>query len=273
MQLKRASENGTSVEPIPPKRRPERDLALDEFRLDGKVAVVTGGARGQGEAEARLFASAGARVLITDVLDELGEAVAKAIGDAARFVHHDVREESSWREVVDVASGEFGRIDALVNNAGILQTSRIEEQTLEAFEAVVKVNLYGVFNGMRAVIAPMRAAGGGSIVNISSAAGLRGIPGYGAYGATKWAVRGITKTAALELAKDRIRVNSVHPGAVDTAMGPAASPQHGDRPPPVPLLGRVGLSADIANLVLFLASDASSYVTGAEFAIDGGGSQ
>ena len=247
--------------------------SLDAFRLDGKVAVVTGGARGQGEAEARLFASAGARVVVTDVLDDLGEAVVKEIGDAARFVHHDVREESSWKEVVKVATGEFGRVDVLVNNAGILQTSRIEDQTLEGFEAIVRVNLYGVFNGMRAVIAPMRAAGGGSIVNISSAAGLRGVPGYGAYGATKWAVRGITKTAALELATDRIRVNSVHPGAVDTPMVAASNLQRGPGGLPSAPLGRVGIPDDIANLVLFLASDASSYVTGAEFAIDGGGFQ
>ncbi|MEX2100176.1 MAG: glucose 1-dehydrogenase [Acidimicrobiia bacterium] len=246
---------------------------MGEFRLDGKVAVITGGARGQGEAEARLFAAAGAQVVLTDVLDDQGEAVAAEIGDHARFVHHDVRDEASWKVVVDTATAVFGRIDVLVNNAGILQTNRIENQTLEGFEALVRVNLYGVFNGMRAVIAPMRAAGGGSIVNISSAAGLRGVPGYGAYGATKWAVRGITKTAALELAHDRIRVNSVHPGAVDTPMVAASNLKRGEGGLPSAPLGRVGIPDDIANLVLFLASDASSYITGAELAIDGGGFQ
>jgi 3alpha(or 20beta)-hydroxysteroid dehydrogenase len=249
------------------------DVGLSEFRLDGKVALITGGARGQGEAEARLFTAAGARVVVTDVLDEQGIAVAADIVDAARFVHHDVRDEASWATAVDIATSEFGRLDVLVNNAGILQTDRIEDQTLEGFEAIVRVNLYGVFNGMRAVIAPMRASGGGSIVNISSAAGLRGVPGYGAYGATKWAVRGITKTAALELATDRIRVNSVHPGAVDTPMVAASNLQRGEGGLPSAPLGRVAVPEDIANLVLFLASDASSYITGAEFAIDGGGFQ
>jgi 3alpha(or 20beta)-hydroxysteroid dehydrogenase len=244
---------------------------LSEFRLDGKVALITGGARGQGEAEARLFVAAGARVVVSDVLDEQGRAVATDIGAAARFVHHDVRDEGSWANAVGVATGEFGRLDVLVNNAGILQVDRLEDQTLEAFEAIVRVNLYGVFNGMRAAIAPMRAAGGGSIVNISSAAGLRGVPGYGAYGATKWAVRGITKTAALELAADRIRVNSVHPGAVDTPMVAASNLQRGEGGLPSAPLGRVAIPEDIANLVLFLASDASSYITGSEFAIDGGG--
>ena len=249
------------------------DSGLSEFRLDGKVALITGGARGQGEAEARLFTAAGARVVVTDVLDEQGIAVAADIGDTARFVHHDVRDEASWATAVGIATSEFGRLDVLVNNAGILQTNRIENQTLEGFEAIVRVNLYGVFNGMRAVIAPMRASGGGSIVNISSAAGLRGVPGYGAYGATKWAVRGITKTAALELASDRIRVNSVHPGAVDTPMVATSNLQRGEGGLPSAPLGRVGIPEDIANLVLFLASDASSYITGAEFAIDGGGFQ
>ena len=244
---------------------------LEQFRVDGKVALITGAARGQGEAEARLLASAGARVVVTDVLDDLAADVAADIGDAARFVHHDVRDEGSWAKAVDVAVNEFGRLDVLVNNAGILKTNRIEHQTLEDFDAIVRVNLYGVFNGMRAAIAPMRASGGGSIVNISSAAGLRGVPGYGAYGATKWAVRGITKTAALELAADRIRVNSVHPGAVDTPMVAASNLQRGEGGLPGAPLGRVGIPEEVANLALFLASDASSYITGAEFAIDGGG--
>jgi 3alpha(or 20beta)-hydroxysteroid dehydrogenase len=243
---------------------------LAQFRLDGKVALVTGAARGQGEAEARLFARAGACVVLADLLDEPGEVVAAEIGDAARYVHHDVGDEASWADAIGTAMSEFGRLDVLVNNAGIGIASRLERQTLENFETMVRVNLYGVFNGMRAAIAPMRESGGGSIVNISSSAGLRGTPGFGAYGATKWAVRGITKTAALELGADRIRVNSVHPGAVDTPMVAGLNLQRGDGEFPDAPLGRVAIPEDIANLVLFLASDASSYITGAEFAIDGG---
>ena len=245
--------------------------APEQFRLDGKVALITGGARGQGEAEARLFVEAGARVVVADVLDEEGAAVADDLGDAARSVHLDVADEAQWADAVGSTVDAFGRLDVLVNNAGILRTSRIEDQTLELFDAIVRVNLYGVFNGMRAVIAPMRAAGGGAIVNISSAAGLRGVPGYGAYGATKWAVRGITKTAALELAADGIRVNSVHPGAVDTPMVASSNLQRGPGGLPHNPLGRCAIPEDIAHLVLFLASDASSYITGSELAIDGGG--
>ena len=157
---------------------------LEQFRLDGKVALITGAARGQGEAEARLLAGAGARVVVTDVLDDLAADVAADIGDAARFVHHDVGDEGSWAKAVDVALNEFGRLDVLVNNAGILKTALLEEQSLAGFEAIVRVNLYGVFNGIRAVIEPMRAVGGGSIINTSSEAGLLGLPRYTAYGAT-----------------------------------------------------------------------------------------
>jgi 3alpha(or 20beta)-hydroxysteroid dehydrogenase len=244
---------------------------LEQFRIDDKVALVTGAERGQGEAEARLLAGAGARVVMSDVLDEQGAAVAADIGDAARFVHHDVGDEASWARAVDVAMTEFGRLDVLVNNAGICRTALLEEQTLEGFEAIVRVNLYGVFNGMRAVIEPMRAGGGGSIVNISSEAGLVGLPTYTAYGATKWAVRGLTKTAALELGSDGIRVNSVHPGIVDTPMLVEIGLRLEENTLPMVRLGRYGMPADIANLVLFLASDASSYITGAEVHINGGG--
>jgi 3alpha(or 20beta)-hydroxysteroid dehydrogenase len=166
---------------------------------------------------------------------------------------------------------EFGRLDVLVNNAGILKTAPLEEQTLEGFEAIIRVNLYGVFNGIRAVIEPMRASGGGSIVNTSSEAGLVGLPRYTAYGASKWAVRGLTKTAALELGRDGIRVNSVHPGIVDTPMLVEQGLRLEENTLPMVRLGRYGIPADIANLVLFLASDASSYITGAELHINGGG--
>ena len=244
---------------------------LDDFRIDGKVALITGAARGQGEAEARLLARAGARVVVSDVLEDLAAGVAADIGESARSVHHDVGDEASWSKAVDVAMNEFGRLDVLVNNAGILKTAALEEQTLEGFEAIVRVNLYGVFNGIRAVIEPMRASGGGSIINTSSEAGLVGLPRYTAYGATKWAVRGLTKTAALELGRDRIRVNSVHPGIVDTPMLVAEGLRLEENMVPMVRLGRYGLPADIANLVLFLASDASSYITGAELHINGGG--
>ena len=244
---------------------------LEQFRIDGKVALVTGAARGQGEAEARLLARAGARVVVSDVLGDLAAEVAADIGENARSVHHDVGDEASWANAVAVATSEFGRLDVLVNNAGILKTAALEEQTLEGFEAIVRVNLYGVFNGIRAVIEPMRAAGGGSIINTSSEAGLVGLPRYTAYGATKWAVRGLTKTAALELGQDGIRVNSVHPGIVDTPMLVAEGLHLEDNVLPMVRLGRYGIPADIANLVLFLASDASSYITGAELHINGGG--
>jgi 3alpha(or 20beta)-hydroxysteroid dehydrogenase len=244
---------------------------LAQFRLDGKVALVTGGARGQGEAEARLFVEAGAHVVIGDVLDDAGEAVAKDLGDAAVYVHHDVGDELSWTHAIGAAVDGFGRLDVLVNNAGILRTAPLEVQTLEGFEQIIRVNLYGVFLGMRSAIAPMRAAGGGAIVNISSEAGLVGLHRYTAYGASKWAVRGITKTAALELAVDRIRVNSVHPGIVDTPMLIEEGIPLREGRMPMVRLGRYGAPEDIANLVLFLSSDASSYITGAEFHANGGG--
>jgi 3alpha(or 20beta)-hydroxysteroid dehydrogenase len=246
---------------------------LEQFRLDGKVALISGAARGQGEAEARLFVEAGACVVIGDVLDDAGEAVAKDLGDAARFVHLDVTDAPSWQRAVDATIESFGGLDVLVNNAGILRMASLREETLAGFEQIIRVNLYGVFLGMQAVLAPMRDAGGGSIVNISSAAGMRGIPDHGAYGASKWAVRGLTKTAALEFASDRIRVNSVHPGAVDTPMVAWAGIVRGEGNMPGVPLGRTGIPEDIANLVLFLASDASSYITGTEHVIDGGGRQ
>jgi 3alpha(or 20beta)-hydroxysteroid dehydrogenase len=245
--------------------------ALEQFRLDGKVALVTGAARGQGEAEARLFVEAGARVVVADVLDEPGEAVAADLGDAACFVHHDVGDEVSWAHAIAAAVDGFGRLDVLVNNAGILRTAPLEAQTLAGFEEIIRVNLYGVFLGMRSAIAPMRVVGGGSIVNISSEAGLVGLHRYTAYGASKWAVRGITKTAALELGADHIRVNSVHPGIVDTPMLVQEGVMLREGRMPMVRLGRYGVPDDIANLVLFLASDASSYITGAEFHANGGG--
>ncbi|GLV82734.1 3-alpha-hydroxysteroid dehydrogenase [Streptomyces lavendulae subsp. lavendulae] len=235
--------------------------------LDGKVVVITGAGRGQGAEEARLCAEAGARVVVTDVREEEGRAVAAALGDSARYVRHDVTDADGWAEVVREAVTAFGTVSALVNNAALWRTAHVEEQTPEGFEELLRVNLMGPFLGIRAVAPVLRAAGGGSVVNISSTAGLVGIPGHAAYGSTKFALRGLTRSAALDLAGDGIRVNSVHPGAVDTPM--VADAVAGRDWSHVPL-GRMGRPREVGELVLFLCSDASSYVTGAEFAVDGG---
>ncbi|MBJ21243.1 MAG: glucose 1-dehydrogenase [bacterium] len=241
-------------------------------RLAGKVALITGGARGQGEAEARIFAAEGAKVVIADVLDEAGAKVASEIGEAARYLHLDVTNEDGWADVVKETVATFGRLDILINNAGIVRTGYIEQHSLEDFMAVVNVNQVGVFLGIRAVVAPMRESGGGSIVNISSNAGLEGVEGVVGYVASKWAVRGMTKTAAIEFGQYGIRVNSVHPGGVDTPMlggdelgHMAESDPFQDQP-----IGRISQPEEIARLVLFLASDESSYSTGSEFTADGG---
>src|SRR3954469_16318968 len=219
------------------------------FRLDGKVALITGAARGQGEAEARLFADAGARVVLTDVLVDEGKATAASIGYNALFLEHDVADEDSWQSVVDATVAELGQLNVVVNNAAIWRTQFIEQQSVEEFELVLRINLIGVFLGMRTAIAPMRAAGGGSIVNISSAAGMAGIPRHGAYGSAKWAVRGITKTAAIELGADGIRVNSVHPGVIDTQMISTLGVKRGQGNWPGVPLQHVGIPEDVANLV------------------------
>ncbi|KOV60427.1 glucose 1-dehydrogenase [Streptomyces sp. MMG1121] len=234
--------------------------------LTGKVALVTGAARGMGAAEARLFTALGAKVVLTDVLAADGEATAASLGPAARFVRHDVTDEQSWTAAVAAAVDGFGRLDVLVNNAAIYSTSPIVDEDPERLEALIRVNLIGPFLGIRAVAGAMRAGGGGSVVNISSQAGLQGIWGHGAYGAAKWGLRGLTRTAALELGADGIRVNSVHPGAIATAMT-----SHLDTTghPGAPL-GRVGQPEEVARLVAFLASDAASYLSGAEVAVDGG---
>ncbi|KPI21972.1 3-alpha-(or 20-beta)-hydroxysteroid dehydrogenase [Actinobacteria bacterium OV450] len=234
--------------------------------LDGKVVVITGAGRGQGAAGARLCAEAGARVVVTDVREEEGRAVASALGDQGLYVRHDVAEADGWSEVVREAVRAFGTVSALVNNAAVWRTAYVELQPPEEFEFLVRVNLLGPFLGIRAVAPVMRAAGGGSVVNVSSAAGLVGIPGHAAYGSTKFGLRGLTRSAALDLAGDRIRVNSVHPGAIDTPMVSAVAGQDWSHVP----LGRMGRPEEVGELVLFLCSDASSYVTGTEFAVDGG---
>ncbi|MGV0742355.1 glucose 1-dehydrogenase [Mycolicibacterium sp. XJ870] len=240
--------------------------------LSGKVAIITGAARGQGEAEARRFAELGARVVLTDVLAEQGEAVAASIGGTARFVHHDVGSAEAWQATVQSALAEFGRVDVLVNNAAICVNQPLMEQSADGFERMLRVNLLGAFLGMQAVVEPMKAAGGGSIVNISSQAGLQGLAGYSAYGASKWGVRGMSRVAAIELGAWGIRVNTVYPGMIDTPMIAHLHVERGLGGHPGAPLTRVGTPQEVADVVAFLASDASSYITGAELAVDGGAS-
>jgi 3alpha(or 20beta)-hydroxysteroid dehydrogenase len=234
-------------------------------RLEGKVAIITGAARGQGEAEARLFVREGAHVVIADVLDAEGEAVAKDIGDDVVFLHLDVRDGQNWAEVLATTIERFGHLDALVNNAAVHHIVKLEDETVEGFERMFRVNLVGTFLGIKTCAPELRRAGRGSIVNISSTAGIVGFRGHGAYGASKWGVRGLTKVAAIELGPE-IRVNSVHPGAIETDMLPEGDPTRFRRLP----LRRTGQPEEVAELALFLASDASSYITGAEFVVDAG---
>jgi 3alpha(or 20beta)-hydroxysteroid dehydrogenase len=238
--------------------------------LAGLVAIVTGAARGQGEAEARLLAAHGAKVVLTDVRVEQGTAVAADIGGDARFVAHDVASPEGWQQVVDTAGSAFGRVDILVNNAAISRPLKLEATEPEVYDELYRVNQFGVYLGMRAVLEPMRAAGGGSIINISSVAGLKGTSTLFAYTATKWAVRGMTRSAALELARYNIRVNAIFPGVIDTPMNddnPARMNEVLVRTTP---MRRMGEPNEIAEAVLFLASPAASFATGAELAIDGG---
>jgi 3alpha(or 20beta)-hydroxysteroid dehydrogenase len=243
-------------------------------RLRGKVALITGAARGQGATEARLFAAEGAKVVLGDVLDGDGEVVAKELGDGvAVYVHHDVTDKAGWDAIVRTAVDTFGRLDILVNNAGIFRITPLATTTAEDYLTVTNVNQLGTFLGMQAVMKAMADSGGGSIVNLSSIAGLRGSAGTIAYSASKWAVRGMTKVAALELAPFKIRVNSIHPGIIDTPMlndllitDDAAKQAIGGRIP----IGGVATADQVARLALYLASDESDHSTGAEFIVDGG---
>lgn len=241
-------------------------------RLAGKVALITGAARGQGAAEARRFVAEGAKVVIADVLEPEGRALAAELGDAACFQSLDVTCAEQWQAAVEVTQAQFGKLDVLVNNAAILRMAPLEHCSLEDYRRVIEVNQVGCWLGMKSVLSAMRQAGGGSIVNVSSTAGMEGVAYGTAYSASKFAVRGMTKSAALELGASGIRVNSVHPGGIDTAM--ARPPEMADFDPaqvykglPIP---RIGQPEEVANLVLFLASDESSYCTGSEFIIDGG---
>jgi 3alpha(or 20beta)-hydroxysteroid dehydrogenase len=234
-------------------------------RLDQKVALITGGARGQGAAEAALFASEGATVYLTDVLVDEGAQTASTIGGT--FLEHDVTSPEQWTGVVERVVADQGRVDVLVNNAGILLWAKMAETELDDWNRVVAVNQTGVFLGMRTVGAYMAERKSGSIVNISSIGGLRAAASCFAYGATKWAVRGMTKSAAQELGPHGVRVNSIHPGIIDTPM---MADQPLDAMATRVPLGRYASAEEVAKLALWLASDDSEYANGAEFVLDGG---
>jgi 3alpha(or 20beta)-hydroxysteroid dehydrogenase len=242
-------------------------------KLEGKVALVSGGARGQGAADGRLLRAEGATVVLADVLDDIGE---RAAGEAdCEYQHLDVTREEDWERIVGDTVERHGRLDVLVNNAGILRVGQLTKISLDQWDQFVAVNQTGVFLGMQAAGRAMIEAGnGGSIINISSIAGLQGMFGSMAYAATKWAVRGMTKVAAKELGRYGIRVNSIHPGTIETDMiadMPAISdPDRRARAEREIPLRRFGTPDDIARTVLFLASDDSSYSTGQEFVVDGG---
>ena len=246
------------------------------MRLEGKVALISGGSRGQGAVEAKLFAQEGAKVVIGDILDAEGQRIEAEInetGGECVYVHLDVTSEEDWRNAIGQAVSRFGKLDILVNNAGIYPPASIEDTTEELWDRIMDINGKGVFLGTKLAIHEMRKAGGGSIINISSVAGLRASAGAAAYGASKGAVRLLTKSTAIQYAGDNIRCNSVHPGVIETDMtlpnllrDEDARQRSADRVP----LGRVGQPEDVAWGVLFLASDESSFMTGSELVIDGG---
>lgn len=234
-------------------------------RFDGKVVLVSGGARGMGETDVRGFVAEGARVVIGDVLDHEGETLAKELGDSAVFVHLDVADPKSWDAAVAKAEEVFGTVNVLVNNAGIVVFGTVDQVSIEDFDRTIAVNLRGMFLGTRAVAPGMRAAGGGAIVNISSTAGLMGYAGIAPYVASKWGVRGLTKASALDLGPT-IRVNSIHPGPIATPMTAGLD----DSMVAAQRIPRWGRPEEVTAAVLFLAGDESSFMTGAELAVDGG---
>jgi 3alpha(or 20beta)-hydroxysteroid dehydrogenase len=242
--------------------------AVPTIDLAGRVAIITGAAQGQGAEEARCFRELGATVVMVDISDEQGNTLAAEIG--ATYRHVDVSSAPAWDTLMAGVMADHGRLDVLVNNAAVHWFRLIEDEPVEEFDRLISVNLRGTFLGVKAAIAPMRASGGGSIVNIASIAGIRGFQQHASYGASKWAIRGLTKTAAAELGPSGIRVNVVLPGTIDSPMawGGGAMPEglSYDHLP----LGRVGEVEEVAALVAFLASDASGYITGTEVVIDGG---
>jgi 3alpha(or 20beta)-hydroxysteroid dehydrogenase len=234
-------------------------------RLAGKVALVSGGARGMGASHVRSLVAQGAKVVLGDILDAEGELVAKEAGDAARYIHLDVTQPDDWASAVSLAVAEFGGVDVLVNNAGIINVGLIEDYELSEWHRILDINLTGVFLGIRAVTPTMKAAGRGSIINISSIEGMAGTIACHGYTATKFAVRGLTKSTALELGPCGIRVNSIHPGLIKTPMTEWVPEDIFQT-----ALGRAAEPVEVSNLVVYLASDESSYSTGSEFIVDGG---
>lgn len=234
-------------------------------RVDDKVAIITGGAQGMGAADARMLVAEGATVVIADILDEPGQSLADELGDAARYVHLDVSDEEQWQDAVDAALTAFGKVNVLVNNAGIVQVAPLKSLDVDKWNRVLAVNLTGAMLGIKAVLEPMKDAGGGSIINVSSIEGMRGASWVHSYVASKWGLRGLTKSAALELASDNIRVNSLHPGFIRTPMTTHFPDDMVGTP-----LGRPGRPEEVATFVVFLASDESSFSTGSEFVVDGG---
>ncbi len=234
-------------------------------RLTGKVALVSGGARGMGASHVRTLAAEGAKVVSGDILDDEGDLVAKELGDSVRYVHLDVTQPDDWAAAVATAVNEFGGLHVLVNNAGIINVGTIEDYALSEWQRILDINLTGVFLGMRAAVKPMKEAGTGSIINISSIEGMAGTIGCHGYTATKFAVRGLTKSAAMELGPSGIRVNSIHPGLIKTPMTEWVPEDIFQT-----ALGRIAQPKEVSNLVVYLASDDSSYSTGSEFVVDGG---
>ncbi|MFF0609711.1 SDR family oxidoreductase [Nocardia tengchongensis] len=237
-------------------------------RLDGRVALISGGASGMGASHARAFVAEGASVLIGDISDEAGQKLAAELGEAAAFIHLDVTSAQDWRVAVDAAVERFGKLDVLVNNAGILDFGPLGAYTEEQWQRTLSINLTGPFLGLTAARDALVAARPASVVNISSAAGIQGVSGAHAYTASKFGVRGLTKSAALELAPHGVRVNSVHPGGILTPMIGVPEGSTADRT--ANTLGRLGMAEEVTAVVVFLASHESSYCTAAEFVVDGG---
>jgi len=242
-------------------------------RLEGKVALITGSARGQGEAEARRFVAEGARVAITDLRDVLGEQLASELGPDTFYQQLDVTREDDWDAAVAVTVERFGKLDILVNNAGIGAFGTLEGLDLKTHHEMIDINLHGVYLGMRAAKAALVATGNGAIVNISSIDGIVGVLGMTSYSGSKFAVTGMTRSAAIELGPLGVRVNSIHPGVINSPMVQEAPPETRarlDRLMDMQPIKRMGEPEEIASLALFLASDEASYITGAQFVIDGG---